>query len=114
MSTRKSRRYFLKQGALPLLATSLCLTRPTESNALQQPRREGPFHTGDLEGTPYPTEERTNRSDGYNLRERVTYVCGRGDRKSTRLNSSHLVISYAVFCLKKKKKNTRVTIIVKE
>src|SRR2546426_3379213 len=28
---------------------------------------------------------------------------GWGDRKSTRLNSSHLVISYAVFCLKKKK-----------
>src|SRR2546426_1829401 len=27
------------------------------------------------------------------------------DRKSTRLNSSHLVISYAVFCLKKKKKD---------
>src|SRR5256885_13040822 len=27
------------------------------------------------------------------------------DRKSTRLNSSHLVISYAVFCLKKKKKS---------
>src|SRR4051812_49858061 len=30
-----------------------------------------------------------------------------GDRKSTRLNSSHMSISYAVFCLKKKKKNTR-------
>src|SRR5436190_17231712 len=30
---------------------------------------------------------------------------GRPDRKSTRLNSSHTVISYAVFCLKKKKKN---------
>src|SRR2546426_6791155 len=29
------------------------------------------------------------------------------DRKSTRLNSSHLVISYAVFCLKKKKKRQR-------
>src|SRR5438132_2223109 len=28
----------------------------------------------------------------------------KGDRKSTRLNSSHTVISYAVFCLKKKKK----------
>src|SRR6266540_6658782 len=28
-----------------------------------------------------------------------------GDRKSTRLNSSHITISYAVFCLKKKKKN---------
>src|SRR5256885_4128840 len=29
------------------------------------------------------------------------------DRKSTRLNSSHLVISYAVFCLKKKKKRLK-------
>src|SRR2546426_8646221 len=33
-----------------------------------------------------------------------------GDRKSTRLNSSHLVISYAVFCLKKKKKMRQVLI----
>src|ERR1039458_9477606 len=32
-----------------------------------------------------------------------------GDRKSTRLNSSHLGISYAVFCLKKKKKTTVTT-----
>src|SRR2546430_8312242 len=31
---------------------------------------------------------------------------GVGDRKSTRLNSSHSQISYAVFCLKKKKQNT--------
>src|SRR3712207_8137726 len=31
------------------------------------------------------------------------------DRKSTRLNSSHANISYAVFCLKKKKKNTPLT-----
>src|SRR5438034_2759023 len=31
------------------------------------------------------------------------------DRKSTRLNSSHTVISYAVFCLKKKKKTTKKT-----
>src|SRR5256885_9381830 len=30
-------------------------------------------------------------------------LAARPDRKSTRLNSSHLVISYAVFCLKKKK-----------
>src|SRR5256885_11344857 len=32
-----------------------------------------------------------------------------GDRKSTRLNSSHLVISYAVFCLKKKKRKENTT-----
>src|SRR5256885_5579799 len=36
----------------------------------------------------------------------ATPVWAQADRKSTRLNSSHLVISYAVFCLKKKKKNT--------
>src|SRR5258708_24305045 len=36
-----------------------------------------------------------------NVRTRVQ------DRKSTRLNSSHQIISYAVFCLKKKKRNPR-------
>src|SRR5690348_17539091 len=38
-------------------------------------------------------------------REGLLYV-GTEDRKSTRLNSSHPSISYAVFCLKKKKKKT--------
>src|SRR5262245_64967668 len=41
-------------------------------------------------------------------REQVLDVLQVGDRKSTRLNSSHLGISYAVFCLKKKK--TKITI----
>src|SRR5437899_9035783 len=46
------------------------------------------------------------REDGH----RQAVVQRDGDRKSTRLNSSHLGISYAVFCLKKKKKkaNTRI------
>src|SRR5690625_5464175 len=35
--------------------------------------------------------------------EIVTYITADEDRKSTRLNSSHVAISYAVFCLKKKK-----------
>src|SRR5690554_7637233 len=44
------------------------------------------------------------------LRQRVTLIapprdCRRLDRKSTRLNSSHVRISYAVFCLKKKTQN---------
>src|SRR5690242_21265583 len=34
----------------------------------------------------------------------LIFVASNGDRKSTRLNSSHMSISYAVFCLKKKKK----------
>src|SRR5256885_8620122 len=42
---------------------------------------------------PRPSRRRAGRAQGRRRR----------DRKSTRLNSSHLVISYAVFCLKKKK-----------
>src|SRR5262245_65348281 len=40
----------------------------------------------------------------------MLFACRRQDRKSTRLNSSHLGISYAVFCLKKKKKYKKRTI----
>src|SRR5438874_3469716 len=45
------------------------------------------------------------------VRDELTTLLGKhakqsGDRKSTRLNSSHVEISYAVFCLKKKKKLT--------
>src|SRR5207247_5942901 len=40
------------------------------------------------------------------VREEVDFFVDFGDRKSTRLNSSHEWISYAVFCLKKKKKKT--------
>src|SRR5688572_31587207 len=39
--------------------------------------------------------------------EGATLPSPRGDRKSTRLNSSHSQISYAVFCLKKKKKKKK-------
>src|SRR5437588_5135914 len=47
----------------------------------------------DPDAAPYPTPEPRGP--------------GSEDRKSTRLNSSHTVISYAVFCLKKKKKGKR-------
>src|SRR5438552_5783562 len=40
-------------------------------------------------------------------------VAGMRDRKSTRLNSSHQIISYAVFCLKKKKKKKDKKILIK-
>src|SRR5258708_14574601 len=40
----------------------------------------------------------------------ATIADGHGDRKSTRLNSSHQIISYAVFCLKKKKHYEQRTI----
>src|SRR5256885_9355327 len=56
---------------------------------------------------PYTTLFRSlvRRWEGPLPSTRSRYSCRfRADRKSTRLNSSHLVISYAVFCLKKKKK----------
>src|SRR5258708_8921740 len=66
---------------------------------------------------PYTTLFRSQSSQG----ARSTYNCDGNrsrwhvgtkhsiDRKSTRLNSSHQIISYAVFCLKKKKKKWRNT-----
>src|SRR5476649_3053351 len=55
---------------------------------------------------PYTTLFRSFQEAGDEqlLRQRRQLHPAIGDRKSTRLNSSHTVISYAVFCLKKKKK----------
>src|SRR3712207_8560200 len=50
-------------------------------------------------------------ADGGEDREREDARPDGQDRKSTRLNSSHANISYAVFCLKKKKKNKTLTYI---
>src|SRR2546426_7096979 len=58
-------------------------------------------------GERLPTEQRAEERDQEHQGGAVQERChqrGDEDRKSTRLNSSHLVISYAVFCLKKKKK----------
>src|SRR2546426_5377468 len=55
--------------------------------------------------TPSQDDRNQRVPDVVNRRIRIFLDLGlRGDRKSTRLNSSHLVISYAVFCLKKKNK----------
>src|ERR1022692_3535618 len=53
---------------------------------------------------PYTTLFRSQRGvEGVEVPPRLVHAGGgTSDRKSTRLNSSHLVISYAVFCLKKK------------
>src|SRR5205814_2774450 len=56
-----------------------------------------------LRGQPHRLEAQGRERDAGRRAQRK----GEADRKSTRLNSSHLGISYAVFCLKKKKKKTR-------
>src|SRR5476649_3006303 len=53
----------------------------------------------------------SSKSDSIDAKRRS---CTVPDRKSTRLNSSHTVISYAVFCLKKKKKNKITHFITKK
>src|SRR5256885_3157478 len=50
------------------------------------------------------TERRSSARSSESPTSRRRSTTRSRDRKSTRLNSSHLVISYAVFCLKKKKK----------
>src|SRR2546428_4778947 len=62
---------------------------------------------GDAEGASDQVQEpRPLRLLGQVLRPLAGVAAARGDRKSTRLNSSHDQISYAVFCLKKKKRRT--------
>src|SRR3712207_7414915 len=54
-----------------------------------------------------PVQQHRLHAGGHHRAARERQVAARlrrGDRKSTRLNSSHATISYAVFCLKKKKK----------
>src|SRR5690554_6920028 len=66
---------------------------PTDQLFLWLEKRQQPMHVGGLQLFSFPE----NAPDDY----------VHGDRKSTRLNSSHVRISYAVFCLKKKKKNNQ-------
>src|SRR5439155_27015998 len=58
---------------------------------------------------PYTTLFRSRRGDGRrpDHRQQLRRLWPRRDRKSTRLNSSHVAISYAVFCLKKKIRTMR-------
>src|SRR5207253_10513399 len=60
--------------------------------------------TAEAHGSPLGQDEitLTKQALGYPSQEPF-YVAPEADRKSTRLNSSHVAISYAVFCLKKKK-----------
>src|SRR5260221_4879928 len=51
---------------------------------------------------------RARRANAFAAPRILKAPVGNQDRKSTRLNSSHTVISYAVFCLKKKKINARL------
>src|SRR3712207_6912955 len=73
------------------------------------------FHRDGLRATDKPvgSHERDRARVGESHRNGIRAVPGedRQDRKSTRLNSSHANISYAVFCLKKKKQTQHLSTI---
>src|SRR6202521_2205627 len=66
-----------------------------------------------LEGDPmndHRQDRKSTRLNSSHLRISYAVFCLKKDRKSTRLNSSHLRISYAVFCLKKNRRSVAATL----
>src|SRR5438034_2484712 len=75
-------------------------------------KNQQPTHLAVAFDTDAPTQRHTDFADYKATRQAMPEDLVQAlpqDRKSTRLNSSHTVISYAVFCLKKKKKNKDTT-----
>src|SRR5205807_7387406 len=109
MGTRKSqvRRVFIAQGALiGLVGTAIGLVLGYALSWMG-----GHYHAFALAPEVYSIDYvpfAPRAVDGI----LVAFVAIATDRKSTRLNSSHLVISYAVFCLKKKKKKKKQTNLI--
>src|SRR5437773_8419848 len=104
-------RRMLTPGKLPvdLLKTCLALTGASDSRVLIGPRFGEDCAVIDL-GAQYlitktdPVTFTAEEIGWYAVHVNANDVATMGDRKSTRLNSSHITISYAVFCLKKKTK----------
>src|SRR5204863_7406013 len=95
-------------SSLPLLYLSFCVIRRPPRSTLFPSRRSSDLLPEDrvdlLHDRPRPRLRR--RVGELDADDRIALVLGwqePGDRKSTRLNSSHVESSYAVFCLKKKR-----------
>src|SRR5690554_7140861 len=102
---RNAEEQHLIQG--PAGDLEILVTRAENANAVAIICHPHPLHGGTMHNKVVSTLMRAARDQGastvrFNFRG-VGQSTGR-DRKSTRLNSSHVRISYAVFCLKKKKK----------
>src|SRR5256885_10203009 len=99
--------FFFLMIRRPPRSTLFPYTTLFRSRAAAAQLHPGPADRGVTGAHPLPQE--ADRAPRFGGPAAVESARGRrhqdrlGDRKSTRLNSSHLVISYAVFCLKKKK-----------
>src|SRR2546426_7529822 len=92
------------ERALGLRAESPECGFPTESGGAKRRADQpaGLCHVGESRGQRVAAEFLLFRQPKREFLPSLVWIRRHGDRKSTRLNSSHLVISYAVFCLKKK------------
>src|SRR5207253_5414355 len=91
---------------------------PGELNLLDNSREAGQMIlTQSPSSGPSPSPAASGSAQGLNYGRQLAIVAAIAeaaiDRKSTRLNSSHVAISYAVFCLKKKKKKKKKNIKTK-
>src|SRR6202012_6256816 len=86
-------------GRSNLLPVSISLISIRFFLMIRRPPRSTLFPYTTLFRSPRKRGERTRRADDRDGQRQPQ--CRREDRKSTRLNSSHTVISYAVFCLEK-------------
>src|SRR5437867_9891619 len=103
---------FVWQAEGEVTLFQLCYGVDSSDRALVWDKGRGFFH----DGPPAPDDVVTRFDDAATalpedirgeIREKIHEFAGRRlDRKSTRLNSSHRTISYAVFCLKKKKQQS--------
>src|SRR4051794_41200019 len=85
--------------------TTLFRSRETEDASGHRAERVIPGQQPGRGRCPSPAGHHLQQTERHGT---VTRLPGQLDRKSTRLNSSHPSISYAVFCLKKKKKKDHV------
>src|SRR5690625_5887976 len=94
-----TRTFYIEEGGIEL---TLVYTYRGDEVLKQSTETIIEYETFDLE-TKDEAEEVFSRF----INNELGNIDGKTDRKSTRLNSSHVAISYAVFCLKKKKKYIR-------
>src|SRR2546426_8238948 len=105
-----SRRHRMHAHPEPLLVLVLELDLPVDHGEQRVVGRAADVRPGMELRAALPDDDRA-RGDELPGKAFHAEVLG-PDRKSTRLNSSHLVISYAVFCLKKKKHKANMTTTV--
>src|SRR6266496_4589379 len=88
----------------PMFAMATSLRTNSTSASIAAPKPLGPFPSRWRRSICRPPHHIvTNTRNAASAMNTTCFVGDTSDRKSTRLNSSHVEISYAVFCLKKKK-----------